>query len=321
VRGSIFDIFRRASIRACGSISSATSWKRCACSIPTPSARRQRSIEHLLLPASEALLDEDSVKRFRTRYRELFGAKATEDPLYQAISDGRRLAGMEHWLPLFEDRLVTLFDHLGEDDLVVIDSAPPRRADERFDDIADYFTARSDTSAKRPAATARSNRICALPDGARNGRRSPPAGRSTAPILRPARKRHVIDFGFSGAGDFAPERARGDNAYEAAAKHLHASPSAGRKAIIAAYTEGSRARIASILGEAQAPAPRMAESWQEALGLAAKGRPPRWSCRSKPDSPMPRWNWSPSRTSSATGWFAARSAARTPMPSLPNCPR
>ena len=38
----------------------------------------QRSVgsvtEHLLLPASEALLDEDSVKRFRTRYRELFGA-------------------------------------------------------------------------------------------------------------------------------------------------------------------------------------------------------------------------------------------------------
>src|SRR3546814_3778911 len=49
-----------------------------------------------LLPASEALLDEDSIKRFRSRYRERFGATATGDPLYQAISDGRRLAGMEH---------------------------------------------------------------------------------------------------------------------------------------------------------------------------------------------------------------------------------
>ncbi|RYD88212.1 MAG: transcription-repair coupling factor, partial [Sphingomonadales bacterium] len=47
-----------------------------------------------LLPASEALLDEDSIKRFRARYREKFGANATSDPLYQAISDGRRLAGM-----------------------------------------------------------------------------------------------------------------------------------------------------------------------------------------------------------------------------------
>ncbi|MFM6832813.1 MAG: transcription-repair coupling factor, partial [Novosphingobium sp.] len=60
----------------------------------------QRSVQpvetHLLLPASEALLDEDSIKRFRSRYREQFGANATGDPLYQAISDGRRLAGMEH---------------------------------------------------------------------------------------------------------------------------------------------------------------------------------------------------------------------------------
>ena len=83
----------------------------------------QRSVQpvqsHLLLPASEALLDEDSIKRFRTRYREQFGAHATSDPLYQAVTDGRRLAGMEHWLPLLEDRLVTLFDHLAEGDLVL----------------------------------------------------------------------------------------------------------------------------------------------------------------------------------------------------------
>ena len=56
----------------------------------------------------EALLDEDSIKRFRGRYRETFGASATGDPLYQAVSEGRRLAGMEHWLPLFEDKLCRL---------------------------------------------------------------------------------------------------------------------------------------------------------------------------------------------------------------------
>ena len=61
----------------------------------------------LLLPASEALLDEDSIKRFRGRYREKFGAAATQDPLYEAVSEGRRQAGMEHWLPLFEEKLVT----------------------------------------------------------------------------------------------------------------------------------------------------------------------------------------------------------------------
>src|SRR3546814_10497880 len=68
-----------------------------------------------LLPAAETLLDEATIKRFRTRYREMFGAQATGDPLYQAVSEGRRQAGMDHWLPLFEERLATLFDHIDAD--------------------------------------------------------------------------------------------------------------------------------------------------------------------------------------------------------------
>ena len=229
--------------------------------------------EHLLLPAGEALLDEESIKRFRSRYREMFGANATSDPLYQAISDGRRLAGMEHWLPLFENRLVTLFDHLSSDDLIVIDSAALTGADERISDIADYHKARTDTAGQaagsyRPLGTdalyLASKEFAALaaewPIHRSDGFSQPESGT-------------VIDFGFSSARDFAPERARGDNAYEAAAKHLHAVGKSSRKPLIAAYSEGSRSRLASILGEAAAPAPALAENWQEALGLAAKGKP------------------------------------------------
>ena len=62
-----------------------------------------------LMPASEALLDADSIKRFRSRYREKFGATSTQDPLYQALSEGRRMAGMEHWMPLLEEKLATIF--------------------------------------------------------------------------------------------------------------------------------------------------------------------------------------------------------------------
>ena len=35
-----------------------------------------------------------------------------DDLLYEAVSEGRRHPGMEHWLPLFHDRLETLFDYL-----------------------------------------------------------------------------------------------------------------------------------------------------------------------------------------------------------------
>ncbi len=234
--------------------------------------------EHLLLPASEALLDEESVKRFRTRYRELFGANATSDPLYQAVSDGRRLAGMEHWLPLFEDRLVTLFDHLNEHDTAVIDSAALGAADERLTDIADYFTARTDTSGKAPGSYRPLK-----PDALYLTREELDEKLAGWPIHRTdifaqPDSAKVIDFGFTGGRDFAPERARGVNVYEAAARYISSQTKSGRKTLIAAYTMGSRARLASILGEAaengsMGPAPVLADSWQEALALAAKGAP------------------------------------------------
>ena len=240
-----------------------------------PGTQRSHGVaeEHLLLPASEALLDEDSVKRFRTRYREQFGANATSDPLYQAVSDGRRLAGMEHWLPLFEDRLTTLFDHLGQDDIIVIESSALGAADERLGDIADYFKSRSDTSGKAPGSY-RPLDPAALylsKDELTAVLASHPVHRADL-FAQPA-SAAVIDWGFTSSRDFTPERARGDNIYEAAATYLTGQAKRGKRTVIAAYTEGSRARIAAILGEAARPAPVMADSWQEALGLAAKGSP------------------------------------------------
>ncbi|HVF37077.1 MAG TPA: transcription-repair coupling factor, partial [Sphingomicrobium sp.] len=105
-----------------------------------------------LMPASEALLDEETVKRFRARYREQFGANATSDPLYQAISEGRRLAGMEHWLPLFEDKLATLFDHLGEQDVILRDANADGALDARHEAIDDYFANRERAMVVEPGS-------------------------------------------------------------------------------------------------------------------------------------------------------------------------
>lgn len=229
--------------------------------------------EHLLLPASEALLDDDTIKRFRAGYRELFGANATSDPLYQAVSDGRRLAGMEHWLPLLEERMATLFDHLGKNDLIVVDNSALGAEDERLTDIADYYAARSDTSGKAPGSYRPLEPSALYLTRAELDQQLTGWPIHRADIFPQPESERIIAFGFSGSRDFAPERARGDNAYEAAAKHLHSVAKSGRKAIVAAYSTGSRARIASILGEAAAPAPALADSWQEALGLAAKGIP------------------------------------------------
>ncbi|MEC9067519.1 MAG: transcription-repair coupling factor [Pseudomonadota bacterium] len=227
---------------------------------------------HLLLPASEALLDDDSIKRFRGRYRELFGANATQDPLYEAVSEGRRLAGMEHWLPLFEERMATLFDHLDPRDLVVIDSAALQAAEERLTDIADYHDQRRSTGGQakgsyRPLAP---DALYLAQEEFGAALQSRPVHRTT--IFAEPEGTGVVDFGFSSARDFAPERARGDNVYESAAEHLRAVAKSGRKALFAAYSPGSRARIAAILSEAGAQT-RLADGWQEAQGIAAKGSP------------------------------------------------
>ncbi len=239
---------------------------------PTTQMSTGRLDSHLLLPASEALLDEGSIKRFRSRYREMFGAHATQDPLYEAVSEGRRLAGMEHWLPLFEEKLATLFDHLGKDDLVVVDQAALAAADERVKDVTDYYEQR-----KAITGQAKGNYRPLEPDALyltgeefKTALAAAPAHRAT-PFDEPESDT-VVSFGFRSGRDFAPERARGDNVYPALAEHLKSLGKAGKRPLLAAYSTGSRSRIASILDEAGTPV-QLAETWQEALGLSAKGKP------------------------------------------------
>jgi transcription-repair coupling factor (superfamily II helicase) len=227
---------------------------------------------HLLLPASEALIDDATIKRFRTRYRELFGAAATQDPLYEAVSEGRRLAGMEHWMPLLEEKLATLFDHLSPADQVVIDAGALQAAEERLADIADYHRQRKDVAGQakgsyRPLDPAA---LYLKREELDQAVAAMPIHKSV--IFAEPESDKVIDFGFRSARDFTPERSAGKNAYEAAAQHFAALGKAGKRPILAAYSEGSRSRIASIIGEAGTPM-QLADGWQEALGLSAKGKP------------------------------------------------
>ena len=219
-----------------------------------------------LMPASEALLDADGIKRFRSRYREQFGATATQDPLYQALSEGRRMAGMEHWLPLLEERLDTLFDHLGESDLILRDSAADQALNARREAIDDYYQ----------------NRVRAMEGGAGSYRPLEPDAlylskdewsdfvdrrpiHLASPFPEPEAP-HIIDFGVEAARDFAPERAQQANVYEAVAKHIGDLRKSGRKVVLASYTRGARERLGGLLEDHGLKAQSQANSWQEALG-------------------------------------------------------
>ena len=235
----------------------------------------QRSTErverHILLPASEVLLDADSIKRFRSAYRETFGAGATGDPLYQAISDGRRLAGMEHWLPMIEERLDTLFDHLEDNDLVLRDAGADAAADQRFESITDYHANRTrgnedKTGSYRPL---KPSALYLIPKEWR-------ALQADTPVHLVSghdepESASVLGLGYRAARDFGAERARGDNVYTAAAAHIDSLRAADKGAIIASYSEGSRSRLLGLLKDHGLARMALAGSWQEALGQAATG--------------------------------------------------
>jgi transcription-repair coupling factor (superfamily II helicase) len=224
-----------------------------------------------LMPASEALLDEDTIKRFRERYRETFGATATGDPLYQAVSDGRRMAGMEHWLPLLEERLATPFDYLGEDDILVRDSGTDGALESRCESIADYFENRTRAMQSEPGSyRPLPPDALYLPKNEWDGAvASRPIHRSSP--LPEAEGPRTIDFAVEAARDFAPERARNANVYEAVAEHIGKLRRSGRKVVLASYTRGARERLSGLLEDHGVKAQAKVESWQEALG--AKTQP------------------------------------------------
>src|SRR5215475_2124940 len=94
-----------------------------------------------LVPVAEFQLTADTIARFRKGYLAHFGAAQRDDVLYEAVSEGRRHAGMEHWLPLFHDRMETLFDYL-PGAAIVLEPLAEEAAAERLTQIADYYQAR-----------------------------------------------------------------------------------------------------------------------------------------------------------------------------------
>ncbi|MFN4358802.1 transcription-repair coupling factor [Sphingopyxis alaskensis] len=222
-----------------------------------------------LLPASETLLDEATIKRFRSAYRELFGAQATGDPLYQAVSDGRRQAGMDHWLPLFEERMATLFDHIDPATPVLRGHRTDATAETRFAAIADYHAnrvaaERESPGSYRPLAPEALYLTEAEWSGAEQDR---PIHIVTAFDVPPAAA--VVDLETFAARDFTPERTADLNVYDKVADHLSDERRKGRRTIIASYSGGARERLSGLLRDHGVTSLVQVDTWQEALGSSS----------------------------------------------------
>ena len=210
--------------------------------------------EVTLQAMSEVALTPETISRFRRNYIEAFGAPNRDDALYAAVSEGRRFAGMEHWLPFFYGGLETLFDYLPAAP-IAFDHLAREAMDERHALIEDYYQAR-----RQQAGSALKNTVpyqpvppalmylspdevaAALPDR---------LSVEFTPFATPeAGARKVLHAGSRQGRGFELERADPSaNVFQAAVDHIASLRANKRKVVVAGWTEGSRDRLAQILTE------------------------------------------------------------------------
>ncbi|KIC44521.1 transcription-repair coupling factor [Ruegeria sp. ANG-S4] len=213
----------------------------------------QRTTEKLdvveLAPVSEVILDDAAITRFRQNYRIEFGAAGTDDPLYEAVSAGRKQQGMEHWLPFFHDKLETLFDYLPGATVSLDDQVTPARL-ARWDSIADQYETR------RLALENRSRMdtvykptppgLLYLDDAAWEAAVADCRVLQFSPLPQ-ASGPGVIDAGGRIGRNFAPERQQESiSLFGALASHITDKLAKG-PVLIASYSEGARERLMGLI--------------------------------------------------------------------------
>ena len=222
------------------------------------SQRTDKKISKLTLhPATEFFLDEASIARFRSGYRELFGVIHDNDPLYESISAGRRYNGMDHWLPLFFEHMDTLFDYV-PNAMVTMDAAAEQSRTERLTQIVDFYQARrtlEDAGSKRKqkkdgADVSLSGTIYhPLPWSRLYLSEQEWSGHlKDVFTLSPFGAAHETEDSARKGRDFADIRAlpNGD-IFKALSEHASELRRNGRKILIAAYSMGSRERLRSLM--------------------------------------------------------------------------
>ncbi|WP_210092431.1 transcription-repair coupling factor [Ruegeria sp. HKCCSP346] len=213
----------------------------------------QRTTEKLdvveLAPVSEVILDDAAITRFRQNYRIEFGAAGTDDPLYEAVSAGRKHQGIEHWLPFFHERLETLFDYLPDATITVDDQVTPARL-ARWETIADQYEtrrlalenrSRMDTVYKPtpPGLLYLDDAAWEAAVGDRRVMQFSPLPQASGP--------GVIDAGGRIGRNFAPERQQESiSLFGALASHITARLDKG-PVLIASYSEGARERLTGLI--------------------------------------------------------------------------
>ena len=245
-------------------------------SIKAFDAETQRSLKPVqkfaLMPVSEVAFGESATALFRTRYVELFGGATGDDPLYEAVSGGRRYQGQEQWLPFFHPALETLFDYAPGAGLS-FDAMADEAIEQRFHQIQEHYEARVDSL--------EGQRFGAPPYKPVPPERMFVSGKEWAAALDGRAVTRLTPFEDPSAQNvyamkgrqgrtFAAERADPDaNVFDAVVGHIRRLQSENRRVIVAAWTAGARERLIALLQDHGLEQVDKAESFPDVLALKA----------------------------------------------------
>ncbi|MUG78022.1 transcription-repair coupling factor [Commensalibacter melissae] len=263
LRGSLFDIFLAGEEEPVRLDLFGDEIDSIRCFDPITQRSTRKVTELVLRPTAVYSLDEESISRFRTKWRELFGQGSMSDPIYEAVSEGRMVQGLEHWLPLFHDKMETFFDYVSDVKLSFSYQAE-EALQPRLEMIADHYEAR-----KQPV---RNDEVVYRP--------LPP----DLLYLTQSEWHHIItrykgvyfypfampdgSSGMDAGGRpgivFAKSNltVEADNVFDMFKSRFREWYSSGRKTLVAGWTNGSRERIATLLKEHKIAVQKL-EGWQE----------------------------------------------------------
>src|SRR6516162_3353767 len=216
----------------------------------------QRTTQELralnLVPMAEFQLTSDTIRLFRTGYVAAFGAASPDDTLYEAVSEGRCPAGIEHWLPLFHKQMETLFEYLDGTPLS-IEPLAEEAAHERLAQVADYYQARKDAMDQAgggaPYKPLPPDRLYLAEDEWRS-RLDGAALARLSPFAAPEQSADTIDIGAHAGHNFSAERSEPDtNVFDAVKTHVESLQASGKRVVIAMWSAGSRERMEHVLAE------------------------------------------------------------------------
>ncbi|WP_428428696.1 transcription-repair coupling factor [Pararhizobium sp.] len=215
-----------------------------------------------LNPMSEVSLTPETISHFRTQYLSMFGAATRDDALYLAVSEGRRYAGMEHWLPLFYDTLDTVFDYLAGFHIVT-DHVVREAAAERSKLVQDYYEARQSSVSPGKSQISQGTPYKPVPPEmlylsaeafnaalvSRNAVRLSPfsehEGEARQVIAVDAR----LGVRWAKNATEATSDAERVNVFDLAVKYIADRRAKGAKVLISAWSEGSLDRLLQVLVE------------------------------------------------------------------------